>query len=159
VRCPRRLRRSGETANYRWRQEEAGLTRRLYAKWEADGPRGSEIDASNAGHGDFANKPSMGDETEDVGGRQHPEEENTKPSSLIHNGILFSENMVYSVRSGFGQFIYLMATYLSDYRALCNALKSLHIDVLAGPILRDIMNGMTRVRAAGILTREENWKG
>ncbi|KAH8743814.1 hypothetical protein F5883DRAFT_440538 [Diaporthe sp. PMI_573] len=50
----------------------------------------------------------------------------------------------YSVRKGLRQFFRRMPTQLYDYRALCETLKSLPIDVLEGRNLRGIMGDMRR---------------
>ncbi|KAH8743425.1 hypothetical protein F5883DRAFT_41652 [Diaporthe sp. PMI_573] len=105
----------------------------LYVKWD--------IDTAQAGRGDVV-KLSKDDESEATSGRQHPEEDTTL--LLIPHGTPFSDHIEYSVRKGLRQFFRRMPIQLYDYRALCETLKSLPIDVLEGRNLRGIMGDMRR---------------
>ncbi|KAI1772319.1 hypothetical protein F4818DRAFT_183195 [Hypoxylon cercidicola] len=56
----------------------------------------------------------------------------------------FFDIIQHGLRDGFRQFFRRMPAQLHDYNALCQTLKTLQIDVLAGQKLRDIMEDMRK---------------
>ena len=81
--------------------------------------------------------------TDEVATSRQPSEALPSPSPTPNN-MPFSDVIDRGMRNGFRQIFRCMPTQLSDYRSLCETLRSRAIDVLAGRTLRNIMDDMKR---------------
>jgi hypothetical protein len=126
-------------------EQKRALPDDLYLKWEGKGQDRSEdtqpLDMESTST-DLAEKKNK-DDGKKVIYSQRRSDQDTSPLP-VRDDIPFSDMINYGLRHGLRQFFRRMPTQLSDYHVLCNSLKSLAVNVLAGRTMRDIMEDMRR---------------
>ena len=129
----------GMTISLHQGNQQPALPDDLYSKWDGERAEAGTRQLSPASSASEQLEPTNQHKGKEV--KSDPQN-TTRPQPL--SNVLYADVIDFGSRNGFRHFFRRLPTQLADYRVLCQSLKTLQVDVLAGRNMRDVMKDMRK---------------